>query len=544
MLLNELFLIELDWRDRSPVAHALQQHKGRRRFVHFSPINKIGVNASTKPGVKSAHQDPAGVYFYPVDWVLTTDKDGVISGHQYGFDRPYWFVADVNWSAPGGIILSQMTWDDLRAIARRNGWLDAFESFMARPPEERPLPHYRKADVPGSMFWHFCDAMNKVRHYAEVMDMSKNTIPSMTWQQSLRGVSFVYDDNTSTIHSNEPHQLLVIDPRVYRIVDSGVNRLALGPHRNTWSGNPPFKDRGEWEFWAPAIKEIMARVAREYGGSIRWVKKDSSHKHREPEAVFSVGDRSFALTFTYRNSPDFWLSYRYGRAEGWRDIKEIEHLNIDDIMERVHAKVDEVMALESDLLFKPVIDEDEAKKIVAEKLIAAPLDTWTTKIDNDSSRKKIDINGERRWNEFGLSLRTLGDVTIYEDHVSFGAYFFVNDKSAFLTAHTYSFDGAVDPRSQDLTEAFESLTSSFDKTFDLRVQSLGPGEQKFHYRFQPKIPADMLDAFKGWMIVASGFKFGDVLASRYKDEVAAYHAYEDKDALHDTIAYVLKEYLR
>ena len=143
MRLDALFtqLFEMDWYDKSPMTAVLQQNRGK--WIHFSQgapnrdyrtatllpepeapayydrrktkqyqrnlravqrknamanVPKMGINP------KSMWQDPKGVYFYPVNWLLS-GTERITSGQQHGINYPYYYIADINLNDANGVNL-------------------------------------------------------------------------------------------------------------------------------------------------------------------------------------------------------------------------------------------------------------------------------------------------------------------------------------------------------------------------------------------------------------------------------------------------------
>jgi hypothetical protein len=163
MHLNTLF--EVDFYDRSPLTAVLKRSRGK--WIHFSkgapnrsyrnaklepepdkpdyynraktkqyqrdvrtvarrnaiqPVPKIGVNP------QSFWSDPRGVYCYPVDWLLS-GHERILSGNQYGMDFRYYYICDINLNDANGVNLGTITWEQVEAIAARNGWLEQMRTF-------------------------------------------------------------------------------------------------------------------------------------------------------------------------------------------------------------------------------------------------------------------------------------------------------------------------------------------------------------------------------------------------------------------------------
>jgi len=102
---NRAILSELTWYDRSPLTSVLKANRGR--WIHFTNTPKLGVN------VRSMWDSgPKGVYFYPVDYLLTK-TDRMKDGLQYGFNFKYYFLCDLDLSKPG-IVLDEFTFEAFR----------------------------------------------------------------------------------------------------------------------------------------------------------------------------------------------------------------------------------------------------------------------------------------------------------------------------------------------------------------------------------------------------------------------------------------------
>ena len=276
-------LFEVDFYDRSPLTAVLKRHRGK--WIHFSkgapnrsyrdaklepeperpayydraknkqyqrdllrvarrnaiqPVPKIGINP------RSIWQDPSGVYCYPVDWLLS-GHERIMSGNQYGMNFPYYYICEIKLDDPNGVNLGTITWDQIEAIAARNGWLEPLRAFRELPPAEQKaqLFGYARPDLPGSFFWHFIDRMVKDG--------------KMTWTKAYRGVSYVRDPNLSIIHSNEPNQILVLDPRILKVVEMGDNRHPV----------QAYSSQNEMDQWMHALLTILKTVRGEVGGAVR-----------------------------------------------------------------------------------------------------------------------------------------------------------------------------------------------------------------------------------------------------------------------------------
>lgn len=243
-------LCEFNWFEASPLIRALRKHAGKNRWVHFSDIDKMGINPHKK------HRDPNGVYFYPVDWILS-EKDG--DGHQitygslYGLNKEYFFVAEIN--PVDQLYLPGMTKKLATQIAKKNGWWDALSlssSFQNSPKENIPY-----------QFWKFVSAyVNQGRG---------------TWGQVLKGYKSILD-NEGLIHPSEESQICAIDPRVIKLVDKGYIPY-IDEHKEYFS------------YWKTTIMKICENVAKKYDGTLSWMDKT-------PRVKFMYHDAEMTLVVT------------------------------------------------------------------------------------------------------------------------------------------------------------------------------------------------------------------------------------------------------
>ena len=312
-------------------------------------------------------QDPKGVYFYPVNWLLS-GPERLLSGGQHALDYRYYYVVDLNLNDPNGVNLGTITWPEIEAIAKRNGWFESMEEFRKQPidVQKKQLFHYSRPELPGSFFWHFVDRMVKDG--------------KITWAKAYRGVSFVRDPNLSIIHSNEPDQVLVLDPRIIKIIDFGENKNPI-----KWG-----EDSDKLKTWLHGLMAIIKQVRGEYGGELTW-------KNKLPTLTFGKGWGKFILTIPERSSAlgdvGLSLSYTYGRAYDsmYVGYKDLSNQSVDQIVQTIRNRVDQTAKLKSDLLFKPVITIEEGKKIMVEQVMDNHDVSINVRISNSSNPHYNDV---------------------------------------------------------------------------------------------------------------------------------------------------------
>lgn len=520
--LNESILNELNWNDQSPLNRVLLNNRGR--FIHFTSVPKLGVNPrnSVKGGFQS-HKDPHGIYFYPVDYLLS-GVERVTTGQQYGLDRPYYFMADIDWSAPG-IVLSKVTWEDVEKIASRNGWKTFLDDFRFQTNNEPypiyNLPHYADREHPGSVLWHLLDALQKEGR--------------IRWNQALRGIAYIYDDNNSIIHSREPHQLVVLDPRIIRNVQMGEN-----PKVN-WSTMNDEKHRST--VWKEPMLRIMQEVQKLYGGQIRWQENkerrpyDSTRPKAKPRAPawpsirFEVDGDQFHLKVSESwSSFSLYLDSVHGRAHDQFKIGDWNDFHNNDVpffVERVKAAVEKVTALEGDLFFTPQITEGQAQNFIAQCASAEADFKVDTEINN--RYKSIYMRAEHTFRCNDMLFTTLFNLHIGEEHFSPS----ITVYNAGDNFKLYATQIGKFTRDQAKAAGYD-LLNNFAEGVESRAEVHGPEGLRY-----PKFHRDEWAAFVGWLVLNCGLDFGGLLRERYAKQIEAFEQYDDQPYLLRRITEVL-----
>lgn len=178
-------------------------------FIHFTDYDKMVPNPSPD------HLDPVGIYFYPVKWLLNNAKFG-----QYALGKDNYYIVRVNLSKV--VKLKNFSLEDGEAIASKNGWLEYFRKGV----EDRSLIRstYPKELLKGrteeaALFYAIADTLANTSNFGK----------KMTWSQTLRGVKGIYDNtNKGIINTKEPSQLLVLDPSIIKVEESGENYELTG----------------------------------------------------------------------------------------------------------------------------------------------------------------------------------------------------------------------------------------------------------------------------------------------------------------------------
>lgn len=560
MNVDDLFpmrLVEMDWYEMSPLVAVLKRNRGR--WIHFSrgAPNRDWQHAKTLPnpdqpsnmydrrvakkytrdlariarmnamqnvpklGInpKSQWRDPKGIYFYPVDWVLGY-SERIASANQFGLSYPYYYIADVELNDPGGINLATVTWAEVEAIAQRNGWYEQMMAFRQLPFDEQKhkMFSYSRPDLPGSFLWHFVDRM--------VQD------GKITWTTAFRGISYIRDPNLAIIHSNEPDQLLVLAPRLIRNVQIGENKTPIKP---TEMDKP-----AQWTY---AMLSIIKAVRGEVGGDLTW-------KDKKPTLAFRIGNAAFSLavgTDTWR-TPALRLIYTWGRADGSLTItnQQMREQSAAVVVERIVNKVKQIGAMKTDLLFKPLIPIAEAKRFMMREVMnnmGLSIKTEIHNGENEATSKYsvVYLRGKSAPHEInGVPIAVTVNLGVQQNEVGIHCNVRVGRQEHAMYGQSDSSVATLQQMSvatlqQMLEGAVDDIAEHFDRFVASEIAPLDPGAK---YGRHPRLEAEQLAPFKGWMVLNCGLSLGGLLSERYREEIAAYEKYSDKDRLLNMVRYV------
>jgi hypothetical protein len=489
-------LDEMSYTERSPLMDVFRANRGR--WIHFSQIPKLGINP------KKSHDDPVGIYFYPVDFLLT-DFHRMEDGSQFGLSWPYYFLCDLDLSAPG-LTLSSTTAADVTALAERNGWKPLLDAYEAAPEDERAKMltfHARQGHLsPGAFLWAFLDQQQKEKR--------------ITWNRALKGLAYVRDDGNKIIHSYEPDQIVVFDPRIIKNATIHENKAgdSLQSHKTD-----------KKEAWVHALKKIFEMTANEVGGAIAWNKKMPELHLRRDNCTFRFYFSDFSQTI--------YCEFTHGRAKDSKSTK-IRDRKVADVARELVGWVDEVIARDTDLTWTPPLSEDDARYQIAHGVMASAHDlVFDTEVNNTYS-KSLSVTADyvnKRTKRAVVDTRVA--MFIREEEIAETVSCRVNDTRVVSFSHV-----PVDP--EDTMAALVTLCDEFEKALRSRSQFMGPDSdswrrRSFRYR-------DDWAAFLGWFVENCGVSFNGLLHERFADEIAAYRDYSDKPYLMKQIQEVMADH--
>jgi hypothetical protein len=488
-------LDEMTWRDRSPLIPILEANRGR--WIHFSQMPKLGVNP------KKIHDDPIGIYFYPVDFLLT-NYHRVESGDQFGLSWPYYFLCDIDLDDTG-LTLSKVTQEQIQGLAERNGWMPLLQAYEAADEEQRKTmtTSYGSAVSPGAFLWSFLDLQQKEKR--------------ISWNKAFKGLSYILDDGNSIIHNYEPSQILVFNPKILRNVTLGDNKAgdALQAHKTD-----------KKEGWIFALKMIFDTVVLERGGKVIW-------KDKLPEIHLTSGNSTFRFYFSSWGQK-IYCEYKTGRIKGSKNFKLRDRQRTEVVADCL-AVIDEALGTVDELDWNPIVSEadatDQLRSLIFTRGSQAQI---STEVENGAHpRMYITADHETKASR-KVTILARSFFSINPESASQNVSSIINDKS-FISAEVNS----VDP--SDPSAAIIDLAAAFEKRLRGRYDYMGPGSRsysraKFYYQ-------DEWSAFLGWFVLNCGFSFNGTLEERFTTEIEAYHNTTNKAALMKEIAKVLKDHI-
>ena len=189
------------WLERSEVSspalfEKVKQLKGPYSGVHFSKTDFLSLNPNP------SHFDPIGVYVFPKDYVL---GHGLFKNNMFA-SYPYAFLIEPSENAKVlNLDMDRITAERLLSdMGIDKSLLDSDEVY-----------HKSNMDSPGHLFW---GVLERIRN-------QKGLPRNSSWNSFFKktGYNVLYDPGLGVIHSNEPNQVVYLDPKSYRVVDLITN---------------------------------------------------------------------------------------------------------------------------------------------------------------------------------------------------------------------------------------------------------------------------------------------------------------------------------
>lgn len=516
-LLNEKTLLEMDFYDRSPIVPILKKY--RDKWVHFSRGVRPKFDSAEKSSIphiginyKSHHGDPKGIYFYPISYILS-GVEKVLSGRQYGLDFEFFYICDIDQSTPG-INLGTINWIGISQLAYKNGWGEFYTEFREKPLDEQKSLLNRWVDInkPGAFLWGFVDYMDNHKI------INKN--------KAYRGMNWIYDPNNSIIHSNEPHQILVLNPEIIKIIYSS-------------STKSNHKEELETEY-KTVIINLFKKIRGEYGnGIISW-------KYKVPSLTFSVNgiDCELKLSGYKKNKLEFY--YKKGDLQGDRFLAEdfaYTDKTMEDIFEIIDAAIRKVSSYKSEFInnFSTGIftnqNIEQASHKIFEKIFNKGENVYSKTIYDAQQLKdvsvvlrdnvSVDFLNYRKMKNYGIIqfyTRDLRDkkqekfysITVNSSLTTGGTYFYNNEPRMTTIGGIISmqFTNEEEPDWEDMAKSY---------IVNLRRNLLVYKDKL--------LSKEQYDAFVGYFALEGGVSFNGEIQKQLQTEIDYYYnSLEDKDA--------------
>jgi hypothetical protein len=217
-----------------PVIRESYEDYRNTRWAHHSNHEMLTVRT------KTFHNDPSGIYFFPLDYQPTASM-----WHQ----MKYRYVVEL---VPQARVLDlpQISTTDVATLLQAVGQTEAFAAYLQQYPPENHRDMVR-------MLWSHI-RNSSFRFHGQ-------------WNKIIRSMGYeaVFDDS-GIIHSAEPIQLLVLDPRAIVLIDRATAKpnyfgkmkkvvdelAAVCATFGVVTTEPPRKKRGSWS----STPMLMARV--------------------------------------------------------------------------------------------------------------------------------------------------------------------------------------------------------------------------------------------------------------------------------------------
>ena len=317
-------------------------------------------------------------------------------------------------------------------------------------------------------------------------------------------------------HSNEPDQLVVLDPRLIKVIEQGETKAKS------------FAKSQELEGYQYAITAILKAIRGEVGGELTWDKKI-------PSLAFKIGWASFELRSSDKpNNVYINIDYQYGRAKGGMSIsyEMLRNESIDQIVQGFLQKARRIAARKTDLSFTPIMSLQETKVFITDDIAAGQSLEFNETIHNDDKLKycSINVSGKFLSNTDGITINNRVYLSLYTEKFNVAFTTKINDRPIVSTSgYGDEFSNAHTAIGMSAMKYAEALRSHF--------KHISP-DNTYRKSWEKWQNVEQFEAYKGWLVENCGIWLGGRLVKmHFSAEVAAYHAYADKKGLINEIKY-------
>jgi len=169
-------------------------------LVHFSNVDKVGINPNP------THTDPVGIFTFPKSYVLNK----TFNRNSHFFGMPYTFILKLKDNAKV-LNLSKLTHTEADNLIDKMG----IGEYRQHATHQRP-GIVAKA---GHFLWQTMDkAVNAQYEKYAPSGRYHNWQKNITWNKLFKkagGFDALIDDGDSIIHSNEPSQVVILNPMAF-----------------------------------------------------------------------------------------------------------------------------------------------------------------------------------------------------------------------------------------------------------------------------------------------------------------------------------------
>jgi hypothetical protein len=213
--------------------------------------------------------------------------------------------------------------------------------------------------------------------------------------------------------------------------------------------------------------------------------------------------------------------------------------SIEQVVQTITARIEQIAARKSDLLFTPVLSIAEGKQVMVQQLadnLGLSIKTTIYNAEKPDQRRysSVTMHGEIQREVDRVPLKTACYLNLHETTM---------DASCNVWAGKQYLISAMGDYQQEFTAPgplMLSIAQKMRENFDNMANYFAPKTKPGQYDRNPRFSTnDEFVAFKGWVVVNCGLSLNGELRKQFASEVAAFEAYPDQRVLLNDIAYVL-----
>lgn len=171
---------------------------GKDKFKGLITVPHLGMNKAP------AHRDPIGVYVFPKKYVLS----GGLKNNSGFAAATYFYIIEPNRTNAKILNLSTLSQNELEELVKK---MEIPESYLT----DKEVYH-NSGNKPGHKLWGIMEKFRKDTNQGSYGN-------SYSWNKLFKktGYNVIQDDGDAIIHSNEPNQIIYLEPNTYNVIESG-----------------------------------------------------------------------------------------------------------------------------------------------------------------------------------------------------------------------------------------------------------------------------------------------------------------------------------